>query len=555
MASLQEERFERVALLVDQGRRPRSPVGRDTPHYKRIYSAWQSSLRARFTPQQMSRLGVGWTREADVLRFLVSDGQVDIQDAGAYMQDRYPSQSYASDQFVELLVDEQARNMIDVQALPSGSPKRIETERRITGNIAAAGTEGRSDFLNETEGIPASRNVYMPHLGPDYDPREVTRAIKAVTDQLSTQVGSVERGNVQFPINSLDGRSIRPGTITPEKVDQESFNAMVRDMPGPEETVRLEIGRQAGIDNDATATASNGAQRVWKVTKAVYPTSYTPRPGPMRVQAVHKGMQFNVMSLDGQAKSLIVRYGLVIKGIPHFLGRIPDQILYATFTGYPPAQLEAIHQNATANIGPDDQTYITSTKLYDSTGSAGRAHDDWITNTAGWLQEHGGNANLAPSTTNVAECEGVKFMLITGTTAKEVYAQLNSKKVNGAYIGGNAQGPTASLPPGRLMESPAPACASIQHTPGGGTDEDLDGVIRTGSTTSQRWRIAYPFSYDACSQLVATDTEFSLVVMPDMTRQDDGIDTVAFEINLMASNGVTVVEDNDRTIGVDIVVV
>ncbi len=548
-----ERSLRSPAVLAEQTLKPRSPVGRDTPHNESIYSGWERALRPKLLQEQAGRLGLGWSQDSLALRRLVHDGQVSVSDAAAFMREKYPTQSLASDQYADLLADEPDRNLIDIQSRPEGDPSRREFEVRSRARTAALGTQGRSDFLNDRDGAPASRNVYMPHLGQVYDQREVTRAIKAVADQLSRQVAGVERGNVQFPINSVDGGSIRPGSITPDKVDQESFNKMVRDMPGPEETVKLRVARQIDVDNDATTTADSGARRIWSVTDAIYPDGYTPRPGPMRVRVVNKGMQFNVMSIDGRAQSIEMRYGLVLKNIPHFLGRVPDQILYATFVGYPPVQVEAVHHEAgPGSIGPDSVTYFDTTRLYDSTGvAAGRAYDDFVTNPPGWLVEHGSSSYLAPSVADVAKCEGVKFMMITGANAKEVYAQLNSKQVNGAYLGGNAQGPTASLPPGRLMESPAPACGSVQIT----TTTDLDGRRRSVTTATQEWRIAYPFSYEVCAQLVATDMHFSLVVMPDVRHEDAGISGVSLDIDDMSTNGVTVVENNDREIGVDIVVV
>lgn len=552
MPKQQDKTLGRVALLVEQARKPRSPVGRDVPHKDSIYRGWQVSLRTQYSPEQMTSLGLGWSQDSLALRRLVRDGQVSVSDAGAFMSERYPSQSLASDQFVDLLVTARSRDLVDNQGQPEGSPGRREFEERTLSDIAAQGVQGRDDFVSKHGGVTSSGAVFMPRLGPEYNENEVTRAIKSVADQLTAQVADVQRGNVQFPLNSIDGDAIRPGTITPDKVDQESFNKMVRDMPGPGETVRLEIARQDAVDNDATTTANKGARRVWRVTKAVYPDDYQPRPGPMRVRVVNKGMRFNLMSIDGRAKSIECRYGLVLKDIPHFLGRVPDEILYATFVGYPPANVEGVHQNATASIGPDAVTYASNTLLYDSTAAtAGRAYDDFVTRAPNWLVAHGSSSNLKPSVTDVSRCEGIKFMMITGRNTKEVYAQLNSKQVNGAYIGGNAQGPTASLPPGRLMESPAPACASTQNV----ATDNLDVELRSVATSSAQWRIAYPFSYSVCSQLVATDTHFSLVVMPDVRHEDAGISAVSFDIEDMSSNGVTVVEDNDREIGVDIVVV
>lgn len=553
MPKQQEKTLRRVAVLVEQSRKPRSPVGRDQPHKDSIYRGWQQSLDTVFSPGDMERLGLGWSTDSLALWRLVRDGDVSLLDAGAFMQERYPSQSLASDQFVDLLVDERSRGLSDIQAKPQGDPDRKEFERRMQSDVAAQGVQGRNDFSNAQDGVGPSRKVYMPHIGPEYDPRELTRAIKAVTDQLSTQIAGVQRGNVQLPINSVDGGSIRPGTITPDKVDQHAFNKMVRDMPGPEETVKLKIARQDNVDNDGCMTADKGARRVWRVTEAVYPEDYTPRPGPMRIRVINKGMRFNVMSIDGRAQTIEVRYGLVLKNIPHFLGRIPDQILYATFIGYPPTQVAAVgHEGGLSGVGPDGVTYTNTPELYDSLGAtSGRAYDDWVTNPPGWLVEHGSSANLKPSTTDVSQCEGVKFMMITGANSKEVYAQLNSKQVNGAYLGGNAQGPTASLPPGRLMESPAPACAAVQV----GSGTDMARRLRANATEDQLWRILYPFSYEVCAQLVATDTHFSLVVMPDVRHEDSGITTVSFDIDDMSSNGVTVVESNDREIGVDIVVV
>tara|TARA_R100001082_G_scaffold36859_1_gene19434 strand:- start:431 stop:2098 length:1668 start_codon:yes stop_codon:yes gene_type:complete len=555
MTRSQEEPLQRVALLVEQNRKAQSPVGRGAAHQDRIYSAWHRSIKERFTPDQLSALGLGWTQEANALRVLVDSGEVSMSDASAYMRQKYPSQSFASDRFQDQLVDDRSRRLADLAALPTGDPRRVEQESNLLGEIAAQGLQGRNDFVNPQDGAVSTRGVSIPKLGPSYDHRQVMRAIKSTADQINSGVSDVESGNVRLPVNSVDGASITPGTITPEKVDQESFNKMVRDMPGPEESVRLSVARRTDLDADATPTASKGAKRIWQVTDVTYPPNYRPRPGPMRVTVVNKGMQFNCMSIDGGAKAVSVRYGLVLKGIPHFLGRIPQQILYAVSSGYSPGQVEAVHQNGTSSVGPDALTYSSgqNTILYDSlTATTGRAYEDFVTRAPGWLAEHGSSSNIKPSSTDVAKADGVKFMLITGTTAKEVYSQLNSKQVNGAYIGGNSQGPTASLPPGRVMESPAPACGSVQTSDG---SNELTVRIRTSGSESAKWRIAYPFSYESCSQLVATRTHFSLVVMPDLAHQDAGVDTVSFDINDMSSNGVTVVSDNDRTVGVDIVVV
>ena len=549
MTKSQDERLQRVALLAG---REESRVGWRTGEVNRsrdLYRRWTDRSSSGTPPSGFVDTGLGWSREAARIRPLIESGLVSQEDASEYIRMRYPAHALSSGRFEDEASLDRAREMIDAGALAGNDPARAETENRIRSDIAGQGLQGRGDSVGRGEGVAISPGVDVPQVGEDYSADDVLRCIGSVASQLSEQIDDVRRGNSYNPVNSIDGASIRPGTITPEKVDQESFNKAVRDLPGPEETVRLELCRQEDVDNDAIDGETVGAKRVWKVAKMVYPPNYAPRPGPTRIQVVSKGMKFNCMSIDGRAKSITVRYGLIIKGITHTLGRVPQSILYAVSSGYSPGQVNAVHDGSTSNVGPDSVDYnpFNPAGMYDET----RGTEDFVTNPPLWLERHGENVNLYPSASDVSMTEGVKFMLVTGTTAKEVYAQLNSKQVNGAYIGGNAQGPTASLPPGRIMESPAPACASTQN----GTGNTLNGETRAGATESDKWRIAYPLSYNVCSQLVATDKTFSVVVMPDLAHEDSGVSTVSFSIDDMSSNGVTVIRDVDREVGVDIVVV
>ena len=70
-----EEALRSSAVLAEQTRKPRSPVGRDTPYSKRIYSGWEDALRPKLTRDQRGKLGLGWSADSFALRRLVSDGQ------------------------------------------------------------------------------------------------------------------------------------------------------------------------------------------------------------------------------------------------------------------------------------------------------------------------------------------------------------------------------------------------------------------------------------------------------------------------------------------------
>lgn len=576
MAKIQPEVSARLALLSGRldvpVRQPESGYRSGRPYSDRIYSDWHRALREERSLNSMTDLGYGWSSEGDAVQYLVSRGRIRPEDASAYIQQKYPSHSLASGRMDEQLRQGREQQIIEASSGASGKASNVEARRRLRTSIATQGLIGSSGYTNETEGVAASDGVNVPKLGDEYDPRQITKAIKESADQIMDKVRDIRRGNVQNPINSIDGASIRPGTLTSDKVDPEEFAAELYDDPQPKDTVTVKVQRDDDVDNDFSSNDTGGPggtnrnygfRRVSKVTSVKYPKGYKPKPGAQRLQVFTKGMEFGIMSFDGSATYMAVSYGTVIKNIPHHLGRVPKDIKYAAYSGYAPTGAEALYHNTTSNVGPDSVGYNTATVLFDSDGAtSGRAYDEWVTEVPSFLEtfSRAGSSYsslLAPTTGDIARCEGVKFMLITGTTAKEVYAQLNSKHVNGASIGGNASGPSASCPPHLTMESPAPACTATQQ----GTSSSLNGFRRSNTKDVSlgyprgKWRIGSPFSYDVCRQLVATDTHFSVVVQPDVRHVNGSVSDTQWDIDEVSEHGLKVVENYDREVGIDIVVI
>jgi hypothetical protein len=107
------------------------------------------------------------------------------------------------------------------------------------------------------------------------------------------------------------------------------------------------------------------------------------------------------------------------------------------------------------------------------------------------------------------------------------------------------------------MESPAPACTATRQ---GGTT-NLNGFRRDNTKDvglgypAGKWRIGSPFSYDVCRQLVATDTHFSVVVQPDVRHVNGSVGESIWDIDEVSEHGLKVVENYDREVGIDIVVI
>jgi len=375
---------------------------------------------------------------------------------------------------------------------------------------------------------PNVTTVRTPRLPEEYSATEVVNAIKAASDTQTSPEASTE------------------DVVTAPEV-----------VPSEDQAILLEIGWEDENDNDfnANVTPFDAPQRVWRVDKATYPDGWEYTGGPVRYRVVFRGMKFGVMSTVGTPGEMNVEYGIVLRDIPHPFGRPVEDITHCIPIGWTPTQSEAVDNDQTSDSGWGF-SYDASWKSQlfdadDAAPTAGRAYDDWIgTEISPMLETFGsGSSEWKPTSAELKECTGFTFMLVTGDTPRRVYQQMNSKPAFGAFIEGGAKGPARSCPEGLSIESPAPGCAGSRSA-----TSTMRARSRAGTQNSDiQWRIAVPFSYETCSSLRASDDAFTLVIQPDLVHVETT--TAVADVVDMSEYGVRVVETNDRTLRIDIVVV
>lgn len=547
MAVLQDDRYQEIAQWVTA-----------TQSTKGLTAAWKFRLKdAGFTVDELQRYGPAFTHDAYIVAFLISSGRVNSKEANAFLAQKYPDLKYGGDRFGDVRGGQAAEKAIEASSKATGDPEAKTVAQTARDEQVKAGIG--SPFSNPEAGVPVQYSLQTPRVPDTYDAKQMGKALRDITEQASLAITAVANGAVRFQPNSLPGHVIAPGSLSATKLDPVSLARAYRDLPGPDQAIRLRVAPDYSTDrefqfSDGTNVdaSRSGPGRVWRVVTAEYPQDFNPTPGPQRYRLVTKDLRFGIFSLlqntPYTAGSIAVRYGLVLRDIPTYLGRIPSAILYTGFVGDTPTSLVADNINTALGGG-------RVTKLFHGTATtAGRAYDQFVTNASlGW--EPYGSGTACPTSAELASVEGVNFMLVTGRSAEEVYAQMNSApSVNYARINGDSRGPTASCPPGTYMDSPFPAALARRDAAGPNYFNQLETDAMTTLGRALQWQEGVPMSYAACQRLRSTNDYFSVAIQPSFVK------TVAFASTIESiatwdTLGIRSTTSNNRELSIDIVVV
>lgn len=351
-----------------------------------------------------------------------------------------------------------------------------------------------------------------------------------------------------------------------------------QDVPPAEEAIELGFAPSETLDIWHTETlggaSRRGPRRVWKNTLVQRPSQGLEKSdGPFRYRLRLDEVRLGVMSvryLDKLANFLLtdgsqsgsrleVTYGILLKGIPWYGTKLPRKITLAEYAGMPPSSL-------VGNV-PGVATWLTGAQQL---GEA-KAADSFDTQAPVYFEAFkdtslavAGSNWFAPdkvTTSYVDEIEGLTLMLLTGDTGDEVYAQMNSlPSVNLSQIGGNAKGPTASVPDG--LEVTSPCVASLAGVNVAGTQLSTAQIESFASATNKLLSEGAPFRHTDCDSLRRSEDRFSMVlrVWPPRILQWDDIDGMLSDPSLdqnpaaWHTSGVKFVKQNDRNTTVDVVV-
>lgn len=276
--------------------------------------------------------------------------------------------------------------------------------------------------------------------------------------------------------------------------------------PGEEQAVGLELSISATMDR----FVSGGPARIW-TAKATASGASRYGFGPQRYRVVLDGQRFGVMSLrlppDADmgatiAPGFLVQHGIVVSGIPHWLGRPPRRILAVESVGDSPTSFRALFNTAGAavwNSGGTTRDFYWK-----------RTQDEHLTLAPyPFASAFGSDSTLQAGSAQLRDMQGFTFQLLTGNDGGEVFRQLCSRACLGRSLRMDGHGPAVSIPSGITPEAPTPPTAVDWLNPTSYTHR-IEGYDLTTARVVQ----GIPFSYEDCRALVATEETFSLVVMP-----------------------------------------
>lgn len=296
----------------------------------------------------------------------------------------------------------------------------------------------------------------------------------------------------------------------------------------PDEPVVMDIARDETLDRWVSSTVASrvyrGPGRVWRARSWSAP-KIGDKPRAVRYRFAGRQAEFTPIScrmvdrlrnasLDGAMSRWEVTYGIVVTGIPNLLGRKPSRLTIAS---------EHLSGSVAAVTGTTPG-WMTNTRAFFEPAALTEFSDGDNHVFADKGTSHGAPANgwMHPSTTGpsaqstryVSEIEGLSAQLITGQTATEVYAQMNSlDSPNLATIRGRARGLGAIAPGAEATNGLAPANCTVV-----GSSTTL--TARTYSTLlgSDYVVEGVPFRYQDCSRLRYTGDYFSVAITVDQPR-------------------------------------
>lgn len=433
--------------------------------------------------------------ERDALDFLVQGGFLSGTDAEQFLVQAYPGEQWQG---------------------PTGDLDTLEAgERAERAALAGADPLGIADLARSYDPrlstAAGDLAVHMEEMPEEYTASEVKEVVQAVVDQINASLSAV---NVQLGgSQTVNGRVLQIGSVPASALDAKDLAAQVRAFPGDDEFARVKLTRSTSMDRFVGGV---GPGRIWRCQELEYSEGYRVTAGPQRYRVVGPDMTFGVMSCSMTPNSdltitgltsWMVRWGIVIQGIPHNLGRPPSGVLAALAVGEQPVSLASDFDD-----GGSPGRFPSPQVLFEE-----KAQARFTGTTYPYVATKGTDANLYPSTDAIERNPGFGFTLITGRDSEEVFTQLNSLDGMGRRIVNENLGPTKSTPEGLTVEPPAPASVLVWDGVGAGSGPEFEHKTEADDLSVETRLVqGIPFRYTDCARLVPSETEFSLVVMPLM---------------------------------------
>lgn len=446
------------------------------------------------------------------LQALVSNGQISAAEATAFLIQKYPNQKWSSPKWGAQGSSTVASKAASIAASTTGDAT-VEQLQEAAQDVHTSVEQG---VAYEQVPTPAANvELFVDPLPKAYNQDKAQAVIESLRDQIALAIGELA-SKLQFGPGSIPGSAIAPGTLPPSAFNPTQLLKYVMRLPGPDEAIIIEIAPSQTMDRWVAGTTSRGPGRVWSVTGVKFPAGFKPKPGPTRYRLVVAGQRFSVMSLrldpsnDYNSNPTVpfeCRYGIVIEGIEHFLGRPPIAV-WALSKDDAPVSLASIFDGG----GSSGTLIFNTNRLFHARAKATYQDSAFPSFTAF------GSGAFLPSASNWQECEGFTFMLVTGETDEEVYQQMNTLDCVGQSISREAHGPGASVPNGLTVSPPAPP--SVYTWDGqAGANADFTAQADTVSLVgADRVVQGVPFRYEDCARFVATGSRFSVVIQPSFFK-------------------------------------
>lgn len=578
MPYLQDQRFNEIAQYASSYRR----LGLDAATLQLLRYAdentrlksWARDLYETGVLPEATASGSDAIEDLYLVLQVVRDGKITTAEGRAYLSQRYPDRDWSGGEYGNLLgVTGAAEVVDDFLSRPTSDPGR-STPQQVLEQTSAAATGGSPGAAE----VGLSRTPFVVDDMPEeWVPDAAQQSIESLAEQVALEIADVRAGGVTFPANALDGAVIRPGSIEAHKLEPTSLNSFVSRWPQPDEAIKIKLAPAGGVDRWAEGSAKDGPGRIWDVTAYSFPRDRIVRPGPVRYRILEPGVRMGVMSLRHIASSLDadahlgvteVQFGMVIRGLPLLFGR-PPVAMFATYVGDSPSSNVArdgdmgdINFAVAGNTGinnNDDPEFFEDAQVT----------EEFETNPPRIFESFDNDSTsgpLVPTADYIARVEGVSFSIPTGRTEKQLFPMLNGRFSQWfPHVAGNAAGLVAAAPPGLEYEAPTTPALVFASDPGGGTIEHYETLTEADLATkgtapaNGNYVEGPPFKFRDIGSLRPSETSFSLIVqvLPFMAvTSGDIVGASSADVHLENYDqvGLKVVAENDREVGVDIIV-
>lgn len=577
MPYLQDERANEIAQYASAykrlnvalaNNRPRSKGGRSSPLVDVPGYLYDTGVldAARAT-------SVESIQDLNLVVLLVRDGRISEAEAQAFLAQRYPDQDWSGGEYGNLLGAAAGADIVDVNlSRPSGDPD-AEDASEVASQVASVRDGG---VVNSGETSASGIPMTLDDLPEEWDSKVAQQTLESFALQVALELREVANGGVRFPANSVDGAVLAPGSIEAHKLDPFSLNAFVSRWPQSEEAIELKIAPAGGVDRWAEGT-KDGPGRIWDVVSYSLPRDYVARPGPVRYRIITPGVRLGVMGLRHLASSdkveawngiTEVQYGIVIRGIPLLFGR-PPVAVFAAYKGDSPGSNRA-------RDGDMDNVDATNSLLTGILSNADpvffedvQVTQEFETDPPVMFQAFDNDSTsgpLVPTADYIARIEGFSFSIPTGRTEKQLFPMLNGRFSQWfPHLAGNAAGLVATAPPGLEYEAPTTASLVFADQSAGLSIDDYEtldeAALATKGTAPSGGNYVEgpPFKFRDIGSLRPSDTSFSLIVqaLPFMgVKSGDIVGASSTDVHLENYDqiGLEVVEQGEREVGVDIIV-